>query len=862
MDGTARITAQAEGYASALATVVVRSKALVLPSSVIVAPNGQTTVTLEATEPAPASGLAVALALEQAGLAQTPASVQIPAGQSKATFVVQGQSLGTTNLTATAAGYQPAATVLRVDAISLNTDPSADLVMSEELTRTIRVLLNKAAPPGGVTASVGTRDSAIATATPAEVFIPQGQIYGTVPVSIKALAIGTTAIDIAAPGLVAKVVNVDVREKFGLTLTRYGGSKLILGKGLYNYVYEFYVQRLINGVVSNGADAVTVNLRCVAEDVCKAPATVTIPAGQSTAYIQVTGVGVGTTQIVATAEGAAAAVPMPVEVIQPQLVIHSLDGQRTTSSLRDDFSFSLQVPGASYSGNQYTASPLAINLSLTDQAPAGVVNGIYSAGSAGSLITQLTIPKDNVGTGSGYIAQPSTAGTYRLSAEIVGLTSAKSEVQTVLAATQALTLTRYGGSKLILGKGLYNYVYEFYVQRLINGVVSNGADAVTVNLRCVAEDVCKAPATVTIPAGQSTAYIQVTGVGVGTTQIEATAEGATAAAPMPVEVIQPQLVINSLDGQRTTSSLRDNFSVSLRVPGAAYADNQYTASPLSLNLSLTDQAPAGVVNGIYSAGSGGSLITQLMIEKDNAGTSTAYIAQPSVAGSYRLSVEIAGLTSAKSEVQTVLAASQSLRLVRNGGSKLILGKGLYSYYYEFYVERLINGVVSGGADPVTVSLRCVAEDVCKAPASVTIPAGQSYAYISVTGVGVGTTQIEATAAGSESAVINVETVAPVLRLYNVPSSQNVGQQYGSIYVNADVSGATYPTNQYPESPIEVTLTSSVPSVGTITKTVTWGANAGNSGTAMFTAVAQGTTQITASTPGFTPATSAPITVNP
>ena len=111
-------------------------------------------------------------------------------------------------------------------------------------------------------------------------------------------------------------------------------------------------------------------------------------------------------------------------------------------------------------------------------------------------------------------------------------------------------------------------------------------------------------------------------------------------------------------------------------------------------------------------------------------------------------------------------------------------------------------------------------------------------------------------------MINVETVAPVLRLYNVPSSQNVGQQYGSIYVNADVSGATYPTNQYPESPIEVTLTSSVPSVGTITKTVTWGANAGNSGTAMFTAVAQGTTQITASTPGFTPATSAPITVNP
>ncbi|MCP4513965.1 MAG: hypothetical protein GY824_01880, partial [Delftia sp.] len=52
------------------------------------------------------------------------------------------------------------------------------------------------------------------------------------------------------------------------------------------------------------------------------------------------------------------------------------------------------------------------------------------------------------------------------------------------------------------------------------------------------------------------------------------------------------------------------------------------------------------------------------------------------------------------------------------------------------------------------------------------------------------------------------------------------------------------------------------SVGTITDSVTWNANSGNSAYATFTAVAPGTTQITASSPGFTPATSAPITVNP
>ncbi|HBY34638.1 MAG TPA: hypothetical protein DEH65_06585, partial [Delftia acidovorans] len=221
-EGSSRLTAQAEGHASALATVSVRGKALVLPASVIVAPGAQASVTLETTEPAPSAGLAVSLAPEQAGLAQVPASVQIPSGQSKAAFTVAGQTLGTTRITATATGYQPAQAVLRVDAISLDTDPAADLVMNEELSRALRVQLSKAAPQGGVTVSVASRDPAIAGVTPAEVFIPQGQIYATAPITVKALAEGQTVLDIASPGLIAKAVKVDVRAKFALRLTRYG----------------------------------------------------------------------------------------------------------------------------------------------------------------------------------------------------------------------------------------------------------------------------------------------------------------------------------------------------------------------------------------------------------------------------------------------------------------------------------------------------------------------------------------------------------------------------------------------------------------------------------------------------------------
>src|SRR5690606_39872493 len=70
-------------------------------------------------------------------------------------------------------------------------------------------------------------------------------------------------------------------------------------------------------------------------------------------------------------------------------------------------------------------------------------------------------------------------------------------------------------------------LYSFPTRRSsdLNGVVSVGAEPVVVNLRCVATDVCTTPATVTIPANQNSIRLQVSGVGVGSTQLEATADG-------------------------------------------------------------------------------------------------------------------------------------------------------------------------------------------------------------------------------------------------------------------------------------------------------------------------------------------------
>ena len=859
-DGESRLSAQAEGLGTGLASVTVRGKALVLPASLVVAPGAQAQGVLELTEPAPAGGLTVRLELKPAGVATVPASIQVPAGGSQARFDIRGVALGQAKLTASAAAYRQAVAAVQVDAISLGFEPAGDLALNVDRTRTRRVKLSKAAPAGGVTVKASVKDSQIASVSPSETFVPPGQVFGQAPLAIKGLSKGQTKLEIASGGLTGQAIDVRVDEKAQLLLGLPGGrSKLMVGKGLKTYIHELYVQRLINGQAAAGGDPVVVRLRCVSQDVCRVPESVTINANESYAYIPVTGTGLGSTQIEATAEGMTAAT-VPVEVIAPQIVFTLLDGTRTPASVRDDFWFGLRVPGAYYPDSQTADRPLTAQLGLTDQQPAGVVNGFYDG--SGKLVSQAVIAAGSNSAGPLYVAQPVKAGTYRVSASIAGIGSGQSEVQTVQAAQQAVQLGLQGGlSKLVVGKGLKTYVHELYVMRMVNGQSVAGGDAVKVRLRCVSQDVCRVPETVTINAGERYAFIPVTGVGMGSTQIEAQAEG-MAAVTMPMEVIAPQVVFDSLDGVRTTASVRDDFWVRLRVPGAYYRDSQTAEQPLTVQLGLMDQQPAGVVNGFYDYN--GKLISQAVIASNSNSAGALYVAQPAKAGAYRVSASIAGIGSGQSEVQTVQAAQQAVQLGLQGGlSKLVVGKGLKTYVYELYVMRMVNGQSVAGGDAVTVRLRCVSQDVCRVPESVTIKANERYAYIPVTGVGLGSTQIEATAAGFESGDVVVETVTPALAFaYPAPASMQAGQSFGYLSVRANVPGAYYADNQMPTQNMAITFTSSVPSAASVAASGVWNAGEGASGGVAIKALAAGVTRITASAPGFAPVTSAPIVVQP
>ncbi|MDG5978519.1 hypothetical protein H010_24944, partial [Hydrogenophaga taeniospiralis CCUG 15921] len=209
-----------------------------------------------------------------------------------------------------------------------------------------------------------------------------------------------------------------------------------------------------------------------------------------------------------------------------------------------------------------------MSVAITEANPAGVVDGIYNADTAGTVITQVVIPAggDNSTAGSGwsYIAAPSTAGTYKVSASATGMNTVTSPVVTVSAPELKFTQTTE-----VVGKGMRGYHYSLYVQRAVNGTAFSGVEALVVNLSSSDPSKASVPASVTIPAGSSTAYFQVTGVdltGGTAVTIDATAAGHSApATKVQVQVAEPVLSLTGVDTSRSVGEARDNFYV--RVSG-------------------------------------------------------------------------------------------------------------------------------------------------------------------------------------------------------------------------------------------------------------------------------------------------------
>lgn len=296
--GTTTMTASAPGFASATATVnVVDPPAFFLtlsPSSLFVPQGATATLAVKLSSAAAPGGTNVSLVSGNPGIATVTASVFISEGQSSANATVTGAMAGTTTVTASAAGFGSATATVNVTAPAAATlillpDP---LAVPQGGTGNLTVGIPSPAL-ADVVVSLMSGNSGIASVV-SSVVIPAG---GTsVSATVTGVATGTTTITASAAGFNNGTATVNVTAPAPTPSISLSPSPLNLLKGT--------TANLTVTLPSPApAGGVKVSLVSGNTGVASVTSPVTVPQGMLSATAVVTGVAVGTTNIVASASG-------------------------------------------------------------------------------------------------------------------------------------------------------------------------------------------------------------------------------------------------------------------------------------------------------------------------------------------------------------------------------------------------------------------------------------------------------------------------------------------------------------------------------------------------------------------------------
>ncbi|MFL6334489.1 MAG: FG-GAP-like repeat-containing protein [Pyrinomonadaceae bacterium] len=262
------------------------------PSSVFGGTNATGVVSLTPGTVAPSGGAVVSLTNDNPSLVSTPLNINIPAGQSSASFAIGTQQTGLTtpvNITATYGGVSKSAT-LTVNApsngaavTSVTLTPSSVVGGSTQSVR-VQVGLDRAAPPEGATVTLSSSD-------PNVVRLPQ--TLGIAPGGTSGFADFTTAAVSAAKQVTvtatyggstqSAVLTVNPAPAPAVTLTAVGVSPSAVTGGSN-------AQGTVT--LSGPAQSATVVNLSSSSAVASVPASVTVPAGASSATFVV-----GTTSV-------------------------------------------------------------------------------------------------------------------------------------------------------------------------------------------------------------------------------------------------------------------------------------------------------------------------------------------------------------------------------------------------------------------------------------------------------------------------------------------------------------------------------------------------------------------------------------
>ncbi len=801
--GNATLTASATDFVSGSASVNVHVLKLTLPTSARLTQGLVRNVAVTLSDAAPAGGLEVSVASSNAAAVTAPATVTVAAGQTSANIALTGVADGTSTMTVTAAGYQTATIPVTVATLtaSIGSPVVSAVSIPAGITQSQVVSLSGPAPTGGIAIALTMADTGIATTSGATVTVNEGQT--AIGFNLSGVAKGSTTLATSGTGISGVSVPITVTGKPALS---FNIASATAGKGMRTYVSELSVQRKTDGV--DYAPAQALNVTLAASDAAKlgVPATIIIPAGQSSATFMVSGADLTGTPVTVDATATnytAPATKLSVSVVAPQVGFVGLDAARNTTSLRDGFQIAVVVPGAGYPNSQTAVADTAFDLSLVDASPADIVPGFFTAASGGTATTQVTLRQGQTMSDTVYIGTPTAGGSYKIRASAAGIASSTSMPVTV-----GMQELRFSSTAVTIGKGLRSHAQEVQITRVLDGTPQTGS-ALTVDLSTGDAAKVGLPASVTIPAGQSVVSVPVTGLDLtaGTpVTVDASAAGYSApASKLAVSVVAPTLNLTGLEGARTTSDGRDDFNIRLATPGSPFSGNQPAAADIPVNVGVVDVTPAGVVDGIYASATGGTPVSQVLIRKDQVVSDTVYVAAPSGYGSYKVQASASSMTSV-----TTAAIAVSAQVLEFSKTWVTVGKGLKTPVLELGVTRLSNGTPLSGTDALVVNLSASDASKLAVPASVTIPAGQSTASFAIAGLNATSgspVAVDASASGftAPTQKLTVDVVLPQLRIEGLEPNRSTSGARDDFSVSIGVQGEGWIDNQAAASDMAINL---------------------------------------------------------
>ncbi len=812
-----------------------------------------------------AEPVVVTLSATGASRVSFPAVVTIPAGQSEARFRLVGVVVGAATLTASATGYTPSSARAievgepRLFLSSLDTQRIVGAARDDFSVRLdVANGFGQLAPVDidiGVATSAANPPNVIEGIFPA---ISGGNLINTVRVRTgtqistaafvgSPTAAGTYQIAAnlpSAPSVFSDtqtVVASAPRLEFDSEQT-----SISVGRGLRRKV-PLYLRHA--GVPVALANDLPISLQSSTADVT-VPSVVILPAGESSIEIPIDGVALGAAEVSASAPDVD-----PTE--------QALNVEVVEASLRFDQFFATsqiigtpRVPVSLIFDDGVSNQDRSVMIELIERDPENVVPGLFAEATGATALGPWQLsedspqPTNSAGGPYFYVGSANEPGSYRLRVSIPGIGQWTSELVEVSGDEFGFN----GGTPLVIGRDLTS------TAMLVSRIGLPLEQALTIVLTNPNPAALSMPATVTLPAHQSAVTVPIRGLAASdwSTVEFTTVERPDLSSSFDVQVIEPVFAVEELADTRGVAGERDSVYVRWHVPGS-YDQQQFSDTPVNVQLALVDRTPAGIVDGIFSSINGAAQDAQLTIPAGQASSLVAgggrrYIGSPQATGSYRVRSSAAGIAPADSVLQSVVMPAYQF-----SDSVAFVGRRLRA---EVPIRRIVAGRFEPAGSAVELSLSTTASGLIDVPSSVTLLPGHASVAVPTDGVTLGALLLRATAPGFDAAETEVRVVTPRLMIGNVPASLSVGQaQSISVRLEVPISATLALENQRPSAPLTVDLTSAVPSVATIVPQLVIPPTASGVDGATLNGLAPGFTTISVSATGLDGQTSGDIAVS-